>query len=224
MITLIKLISILLLTNSIGYSQYNDSIIYIKNGSFEGLPNCCRLPEGWVDCGWRNETPPDIQPASKGEKPFFGVIDSAFNGNTYLGMVVRQNNSYERVSQKLEKVLEEGKCYSFSIYLMRSEEYSSPVGPDYINVKPFTTPTILRIWGGNSYCHNLEFLAESNIVKETEWTLYEFNFAPKNDLQYLHLEAFYDPTESNPYNGNILLDNASDIKLIPCEKHKKKRK
>ena len=111
----------------VGISQVpNTNDIFIQNGSFEGTPKCCEPPNGWIDCGFKGETPPDVQPALDDKnQPFFSVTKTAFHGNTYLGMVVRENDTYERVSQRLIKPMLKGTCYSFSIMLCRSSTYLS---------------------------------------------------------------------------------------------------
>jgi len=108
--------------------QYNE--IPIVNPSFEGLPaagtnmNNFHL-SGWFDCApyyFRGQTPPDVQP---GPVEFFDVNTKALDGHTYLGMVTRQNETWELVSQRLVLPLEKGKCYSFDINLARSQTYYS---------------------------------------------------------------------------------------------------
>lgn len=192
--------------------------IFLQNGSFEDQPACCRPPAGWVDCGFKGETPPDVQPAlDDANRPFFNVTKTAFAGNTYLGMVVRENDTYERVAQRLLKPLQKGTCYQFSIYLCRSETYLSASNrnePD--KLKEFTQPITLRIWGGDAFCHQKQLLAESALIHNTDWKKYEFEFEVKQEMWYFELEAFYKTPVLFPYNGNVLLDNASHISVIPC--------
>ncbi len=200
-----------------GFSQKDSGMIYIINGSFEGLPRCCNPPEGWIDCGFKGETPPDIQPADHGQERMFGVYKQAYHGNTYLGMVARDNDTYERVAQHLSAPLRKGKCYSFSIFLTRSPVYLSAMRDDAFQTKkPFTTPLILKIYGGDGFCHQKQLLAESGPVSDTVWRKFEFEFSPKYDMSYLELEVFYKTPVLFPYNGNMLLDQASHITLIPC--------
>ncbi|MDQ3140779.1 MAG: hypothetical protein M3Q56_00875 [Bacteroidota bacterium] len=59
-------------------------------------------------------------------------------------------------------------------------------------------------------------MAESVLIENTEWQLYEFVFRPKSNLTYLQFEAFYKTPTLVHYNGNLLLDHASHLKLIPC--------
>ncbi len=196
----------------------NDGTIILQNASFEDIPTCCKPPNGWTDCGFKGETPPDIQPAlDQNNKPFFGVTQKAFDGETYMGMVVRENETYERVSQQLIKPLEKGSCYTFSIMLCRSDTYLSASNRNEPNnLKQFTEPIHLKIWGGDAHCNQKELLAVSPLIENTDWEEYEFEFQAQSELNYIILEAFYKTPLLFPYNGNVLLDKASDIIELDC--------
>ncbi len=217
-------------------------IIPIKNPSFEGNPTQGGSQgrfslKGWVDCGFKDETPPDIQGA---EQTFFDVQQKPFDGHTYLGMVVRATNTWERISQHLKVPLLAGQCYKFSIYLSRANEYISGLQQRKIykvrDVKvlkkvrktdsgqaeyDFTNPVVLRIWAGNGYCNQKELLAESQPVINNNWMRYDFYFKPKFTHDYFELEAYYEIPVSAPYNGNVLLDKASNIIPIFCPPEEK---
>ncbi len=200
-----------------------DEIILI-NPSFEDTPHA-GLKTGtniddWYDCGreyFPNETSPDIHPSPDPSNPYFGVKLKPFDGRTFMGLVVRENNTWESVSQKLSKPLKAKKCYGFSIYLARSESYVSGVEKRPDLLLPFTQPIQLRIWGGNSYCGRQELLASSSLVKNTNWVKYQFKFSPKQNITYILLEAFYEMPILFEYNGNILLDKASAIIEMDCD-------
>ncbi|MBK9271036.1 MAG: OmpA family protein [Saprospiraceae bacterium] len=214
---LLLVISGLLLAQLFVLAQRDTTTIYLINGSFEGSPRCCSTPDGWIDCGFKTESPPDVQPAPPPAEPLFGVTKDAYHGQTYLGMVARENDTYERVSQHLSAPLRKGRCYVFSIHLMKSPIYLSGLKGDAFNTpRPFTTPIVLRIYGGDGYCHQKQLLAESPPVKDTVWKKYEFEFQPKSDMAYLELEVFYKTPVLYPYNGNMLLDHASHLTIIPC--------
>jgi len=207
---------------NLSQGQQNDSVITIINGSFEGIPYCCIPPDGWIDCGSKFETPTDIQPVLPPLEPLFGVTKKAYDGNTYLGMVVRENETNERINQKLTEPLLNGKCYSFSIYMTRSQVYLSHTSSGTPQLKDFTTAAILQIWGRDAACHQKELLATSPLVENTEWQRFDFEFKPQSNISFLQLEAYYNPTSTLPYNGNILLDKASDIILVLCNTNKEK--
>ncbi len=194
-----------------------DEPIVLINPSFEGIPMegsiNGTLPNGWYDCGFPGESVPDVHPKEGGGA--FQVIKEAFNGKTYLGMVVRDNETWEMVSQRLSSPLEAGKCYEFSMALCRSELYVSPGRADG-ELKNYSTPAKLRIWGGTGYCNRAELLAESSLVVNLRWLIYNFRFEPKQAYSYIVLEAYYATPSFLPYNGNILLDDASNIFPVPC--------
>ena len=202
-----------------------DGVIHLNNPSFEGIPRPGQQPKGWYDCGDINfpfETPPDVHPIDDdGGRSNFGVTQKSYHGQTYLGMVVRENESWESVSQNLEKPLSPDSCYSFSLYLCKSEIYRSGLRGRK-EVVDFTFPIKLRIWGGNAYCDRAELLAESPLVENIEWQNYYFNFQPTEQHDFIILEAyFHTPTITAP-NGNIMIDHGSPIILVSCDAAERK--
>ena len=130
-------------------------------------------------------------------------------------MVVRDNDTWEKVSQKLSSPIEANQCYQFSIYLQRSPIYwgGSSISNELVN---YDTPAKLRIWGGNEWCAKVEILAESAVITNFDWELHTFIITAKSSHPYILFEVFYDTPVLFPYNGNILLDNASDFTPFPC--------
>lgn len=184
-----------------------------------------RGPRGWQDCGDFGETPPDVQPNPNiafGDKPFFDVTLPAQDGPTYMGMVVRDNDTQEKVSQRLSAPLEEGKCYEMSLYLARSETYLSQArardGSGETEMVDFTKPIKIRIYGGNTYCQKAELLGETPLVENTNWKEYKLRFEPTTNHRFILIQAFYKTPTLFPYNGNVLVDNLSDIVPVPCDK------
>lgn len=169
---------------------------------------------GWFDCGVINfpaETPPDIHPVN-----FWGNTKQAQSGRTYLGMVTRDNDTYESVSQKLDSKLIGGECYEFSVYLSRSEQYVSATRQSG-KLENYVKPIVLRVWGGFGYCDTRELLGESAPVDHSPWQRYDFKFSPSMDVSSFTIEAFYKVPVLFPYNGHILVDNMSSIVKVSCE-------
>lgn len=198
-----------------GFGQMDT--VRLKNGSFEDQPHAggggFSGIRGWFDCGrinFPNESPPDIHPGNiwKNKIP-------PSHGETYLGLVVRDNDSWESVSQRLPQVLESDKCYEFSIELARSPQYwsISRVTEEEAN---YDNPTLLRIWGGLGYCNCQELLAESSLVRHSEWQTYTFNIKSTVPVTSITFEAFYKTPVLFPYIGNILVDNATSFIQVPC--------
>lgn len=207
----LSLIFIFSITNILAQEE---GAIFLTNPSFEDLPQHSKPPRGWYDCGFAGESPPDVQPSGE-----FGVVKPAHDGQTYLGMVVRDNDTWEAISQRLSSPLQKGQCYSFSIYLAQSELYISYSRiPGNSNKEAnYITPAKLRIYGGFDYCDKQYMMAETNLIINKRWIEFNFKFEPIDNYTHIIFEAFYKTPTLFPYNGNILLDRASPIEPIPCD-------
>ncbi|MFK8005596.1 MAG: hypothetical protein AB8H03_04465, partial [Saprospiraceae bacterium] len=211
---ILKFTFFLFLFFSIDTSAQLEEII-LNNPSFEDFARPGKQPRGWYDCGdikFPLETPPDTHPAElTNGNPIFGVTQKAFHGDTYLGLVYRETDTYESVSQKLMSKLLIGNIYSFTISLSTSDVYVSSIrNREYQKEVNFTTPVFLRIWGGIGFCDKKELLAQSPLINNTEWKDFTFFLEPKSDdISYILLEVASD----DPVNGNLLIDNASTIYL-----------
>lgn len=198
--------------------------VRIINGGFEGRPYYGRNDQiaridGWFDCGrveFPAESPPDLHQGVNRDTAFWENTQGSVQGKTYLGMVVRQSETYESLSQRLALPLQAGRCYSFSVFLSRSDTYISGVA-NSSEEKNFTTPTVFRVWGGNGMCTATELLLESPPIDHSEWREYNFKVEPSENYRYIRIEAFYKTPVLFPYNGHVLIDNASDFELIDCE-------
>lgn len=191
-------------------AQVDKPTIMLVNASFEDIPQHSRQPSGWNDCGFAGESSPDTQPNNE-----FAVTKPAAHGMTYLGMVVRDNDTYESVSQRLTRPLTTGDCYSFSIMLARSEKYVS-LSRRTEEVVNYDTPAKLRIYGGFGHCDRRELLGESDLVTNFGWAEFQFKLEPGSNYTYLVLEAYYDTPVLFPYNGNLLVDGASGLQPVAC--------
>jgi outer membrane protein OmpA-like peptidoglycan-associated protein len=190
----------------------------LVNPSFEGNPKAGEIggaaPFGWYDCGAAGETSPDIQPG------FFEVTKPASNGLTYIGLVVRDNETVEAVGQRLSKPLEMNQCYEFSLDLARAELYMSPSRTTAERVN-FVQPAVLRIWGGNGYCDRAEKLFETSIVNYSRWLTNNVRISPKKGTyNYIMFEAYFKTPALFNYNGHILIDNITPIKKLMCDPDK----
>ncbi len=192
--------------------MWSQQVIQLANPSFEDFPQHSTPPVGWTDCGFPDESPPDVQPSGK-----WGVFWPAMDGNTYLGMVTRENDTYESVGQRMNGILWAGTCYQISFFLCKSPVYFSPAvvagsTERITSMRNFITPIKLRIWGGNDMCIKEELLGETGLVTNTEWERYHVKLSPqKGNYRFIFLEAYYETPIFFPYNGNVLVDDASDI-------------
>ncbi len=181
------------------------AVFELVNPSFEiNDPEAGVPPSGWIDLGLKTDTPPDRQPGR------FEVILPAQDGRLYVGMVVRENNTWEGLGQKLKGFLKRDSTYTFSVYLTRSQKYISATKASTMPIN-FNAPTILKIWGYNTVTQQDELLAESSAVSHSEWTKYSFTLTPTvADFDELDLMAYYAPGFEKK-NGNLLMDNCSAI-------------
>lgn len=199
--------------------------IKLRNGGFEdrarqGTSNEDQVIKGWFDCGridFPAETPPDIHQGVNRKEAFWDNEQASAQGSTYLGMVVRETDSFESLSQKLSLPLKAGKCYSFSVYLSMSPTYFSHVSNGGANKKNFSQPIVMVMYGANGFCGEAEVLFESPLVDHSEWKLYNFKIEPSRDYNYIKIAAKWKSPVLFPYNGHVLVDGASDFKLIPCD-------
>ena len=171
--------------------------------------------EGWFDCGmvfFPNESPPDIHPGE-----FWEVNLPAKHGDTYLGMVTRENETYESISQKLQKTLQAGNCYSISLYMAQSAKYISASRLEANKMVNHAEPTILRIWGGGEYCRRQELLASTVAIDHQDWKRYDLTLSPTENINSITVEAYWDVPVVTPYAGHILLDHMSPIVWQSCE-------
>lgn len=191
------------------YSQ--NGVIQLRNPSFEDNPRHSQTPREWNNCGFDGESEPDIQP--NGE---FGVNKPAKHGKTYLGMVVRDNATWERAGQQLINPMKGGTCYSFTVYMAKSSAYTSRSRISD-KVVSYNKDSKLRIYGGFSNCERKELLAESPLISNHDWAQFRFRIQPKANYTHIVFEVFYHTPNLFPYNGNILLDNASSLIPVDCE-------
>lgn len=194
--------------------EQDERIIFLRNPSFEDMPRNSAPPLGWTDCGFPGETPPDVHPDPKFE---FSVRMEAFHGKTYLGMVTRENETYESVGQLLSQPMEAGQCYELKIHLARSSVYLSR---SRLTGQPsnYVEPIRLRIFGGYSICDKGEEIGRTGPIGNYEWEQKRIKLEPDADYTHLILQAYYPKATLIPSNGNLILDNAQPLMPIECDK------
>lgn len=183
-------------------------VIELRNPSFEDKPGVGAVPAGWKDCGFPGESPPDVQPCNA-----FAVTALPAGGATYLGLVTRDNDTWEKVGARLSSRMEAGVVYEFRIQLCRSAEYQSA---SRLTNQPmnYIRPVVLRIYGGNDHCQKEQLLGVSPPVDHTNWAAYRFTLSPKAGYSHLLLEAYYVDARGEAYCGNLLVDDASELKPL----------
>jgi len=170
--------------------------VFLQNPSFEDTPADATTPQGWIPCA--PYTTPDIFPG------YWGVYNESTEGETFVGIITREDGSYESISTRLSENLEAGKCYSFSIDLAHSKTYAGYNG----SIK-------LKFYVGTEKCDDAQLIYETELIKHAEWKNYPIQFYPEKDVRYLLIEASYTKKRFS-HKGNALLDNISPI--INCNK------
>jgi hypothetical protein len=165
--------------------------IEISNASFEDEPADATVPQGWMAC--KEGTTPDILPG------YWGVYSEPSDGATYVGLITRQNNTWEVIGQRLSAPMQKGSCYAWALDLAHSDTYSGYNGP----IK-------LRVWISKLKCQKDQLIFESPLIEHLDWQTYKIKFTPDDDYRYILLEAFHQEEEFS-YMGNILIDRIRPI-------------
>ena len=195
----------------LGTGLIAQSFITIENASFEtGIAQRGKrggqVP-GWIDCGPRNETAPDVHSELS---DFFGVMHSAAEGINFLMLVTRDNNTQEILSAPLPQPLLKDSTYLLSVFLARPPTCVSRSKKFNVFME-YNRGVVLRLFGAKRGCDPKQLLAESPVITDTDWNEHQFLLLPENDYKYLLIQAYYENEQTAPYNGSILLDN---IKLV----------
>lgn len=184
--------------------------VRLANPSFEDEPAASKVPARWTNCGSEAESPPDIQPGA------FGIELLAAEGHTYLGLVVRDNDTWEAVGQRLTLPLQPDTCYRLELYLGRAQQLYSISRSTYSRAN-FLTPVSLRVWGSTAQmCGRDQLLAVSEPVKWFGWHRQQLILQPTHPVRYLTLEAWYAPEFGHGVNGHIFVDGLSQLVPAPC--------
>jgi len=172
--------------------------IELKNPSFEDTPKDATTPTDWTPCG--TSTTPDILPGkNEWGQPIWDVLLEPMNGETYVGLIARKDNTREYIGQELSRSLKANSCYFLSLDLATSPRYAG-----------YNKALELRIWLSNNMCEKEE-LIEGIVVDNYDWFNYEVIFMPSDAYEYIILEACHVDGSVLPYRGNILIDNISVI-------------
>jgi gliding motility-associated-like protein len=160
----------------------------VNNASFEGTPQMGIPPAPWFPCN--PSSSPDTQPGS------WGVTTSASNGNTFISLVTRGDNTMEAIGSKLNGI-KPNVCYNVSIDLSASRELNF----DGI----FYAPVILKVWLSSGECLKTNLIWTSPMIDHTDWRSYSFNFTGSKTYSHLIMEVNY--ARPGAYYGAMLLDN-----------------
>lgn len=167
----------------------------LLNPSFEGDPQDATVPVAWHACA--PGTTPDILPG------VWGVYSEPSDGDTFVGLITREDGTFESIGQRLISPLKKNECYQFSLDLAHSKTYSG-----------YNKPIKLRIWGGNTKCEKRQLLLETDFINHSAWKTYKLKFTTEEEVRYIIFEAHF--KEGNfSRRGNIMIDNVTTIIKCP---------
>lgn len=166
---------------------------YLLNPSFEGTILMIGPPPDWDVC-MENSTP-NVQPGK------YAVYLPPSDGLTYIGLLTRDNYTWEDSQTALETPLSQDSCYFFQIDLA-FQEFLSFTSVD---------PIVLNVYGSTEACEMENLLWTSPPISNTDWVTYDFLIHNDEfDITDLVLECYY--AGSTIYYGYMLLDN---IRITP---------
>ena len=165
------------------WAQFN-----LDNSSFEDTPRDATVPTGWYQV--KMGSTPDILPG------FWDVDTPPSEGNTYIGLITREDGSWESIGQRLPQAVKKGECYSFKMDIAKADTYEG-----------YNLPIRIRVWGGKTRYTKDQLIGEVGPVKSTEWASHDFQFYANQKINYIILEAYYMKGMMIPYKGNVLIDN-----------------
>ena len=204
-----KLIIVLLSIGS-SYGIQAQTEIRLSNPSFEqGNAAHGKVPSGWYDCGFEQETPMDIHSEDSG---FFNVRSVAAEGSQFGGLVARDDGTWEGIGQVLDRPLEAGKWHSFSFSAKMAKFYVS-LSRSYSRETNYDQPLVLYLWGSTSKCEQEELLGVSPPLDFEDWTDVTIGFTPSKSYGHIWFEVSYVDPQGPVYNGHVLLDDFDPIKV-----------
>jgi len=138
-------------------------------------------------------------------------------GEPIAGLHLGSGKVYKMVRQRLSEPMLKDKCYTLTLKVKQSKLGNADV----------IFPNI-RIWGGKNICQRSELIGKTGPVTFMTWTTYKFKLNPKEDLQYIILEAYVRPqitpgqgyfskVGQKPYAGHVILGHISNIYELECD-------
>ena len=204
--------SLILLAN-LGYAQRGS--FNFNNSSFEDTIAYNYVPYQWINCGSFDETKPDIGPFIKYDWNSNGLDIPPKDGNSFMGLSVGKDGTWEAVGQRLNRALAPAQCYIFSLYMMQPPDLR--MRNTYSGAKEaYDSSLVINIWGGNYQCDFDELLASSKPIDNHEWEEYRFYFRPQRRHRFIIIEAYYKSDSIPPYNAYAIIDGATSVSPVSC--------
>ena len=187
----------------------------LQNPSFEEInhekrsdPTILQL-HNWSDLGkFDNQSPPTLFTT---KHTMFNVSDFPSDGNQYVGFVVRENGSYGEMYQFLNNRLEQDASYEFEIDINYSSKMMSPF-PEIPQSKFYGNNAKLIIKVANSITGENYEISQLIPNYSEQWETNKVTFISPCNCDVFILGAYYIGIITDDYyNGNIMIDNLSNI-------------
>jgi hypothetical protein len=206
---LIRLNYLLLITYLLlGISKISLGQNLIKNGGFEiGQPGASLLPSAWYSCGSKGYTPPNLHNETA-DAPIFEVRTKAKDGDQFVSLVVRKDQSFEGIGQNLDKALEKDSVYLLQLYLNTSVAFESRTKLTSDDKTSFATAADLEIYGLSKSGKYILIDAFTDI-EHHEWKSYTSKFKAQEHFKALEFRTYFQFDYLLPYNGHLLIDEIS---------------
>lgn len=176
-------------------AQPDSRTIAWENPGLEALPSEVFRMAGWAI--WGKGATPDIQPGR------WGVSNKPAEGDSFIGLVTREDRSTEGIWQKLSKPIPAGQCHYLTVWLARHGDYSG-----------HRLPLSLQVRGSQGTDGPIIDLAITPPITHKDWRLYTLEFTAPQALDRIVLEGSPVPGAVIAYRGNLLVDGLSGIS--PC--------
>jgi len=142
----------------------------------------------------------------------WGFKHPASEGNKYISLVTRDDESYEVIGQKLTSPLENDSSYMMSFDIRFDDRYKSGLKNSNGAEVYFDTYVCLKITISmeSDYINQTIFLSPP--IKNRDWKQINFQFVPDRDYDVIKFEAVNNTGVID--NGNLMIDNLSNIYKI----------
>lgn len=164
------------------------------------------MPRDWINAGPITETPPDVH---TNQQPHFGVRHHAAHGEAYLGMVARDNFTFESIAQRIPGKLQAGTTYELRLWVSYSPDLASV---SRLTQRPvvYDQPIPFDVYlSDKANGDPFELVVRSEPVTHTDWQEYAVRFTPTKAYKYLRIGAGMNTLYARPVCGNVLIDDLS---------------
>ncbi len=220
------------LTLIISSSIVAQDLIKIKNGSFEDITASetdnmivHNVANNWKSGNYfRGESPVTIHTP---DQVMFGVVNEAYDGDVFVSMVTRMNETWEGISQEFSEASKKDQKYTMTMTLAKSVKMFSAMS-NVINIdeNEFSNgnakSVVVNVWMDREYCDQRpnkhgQLIWTSPPIDHNEWKDYTFQFIPNNNHKWIFIEVYFADAEeegAQAYFGHALIDYISDIEEV----------